>query len=92
MRVFAQKTGKVSHQNAIANILQYNTFESNNADHLIPELSLCLLPQSHAFALIAACQMGIYKGSGTVVLPGFDLMHMLQAIQDYSIRRLWLVS
>lgn len=53
---------------------------------------LGVLPQSHAFALIGTSHLSVYRGDGLVLLPGFDLMGCLEAIQKYKIGALWMVS
>lgn len=82
---------RLTHRNVIANILQFVTFETEGRE-VTPELSLGVLPLSHAFALIATAQMSVYSGHGVVILPNIDIFDMLRSIQEYKISRLWMVS
>ncbi|KAI6782248.1 4-coumarate--CoA ligase 3 [Emericellopsis cladophorae] len=86
-----QKLVKLTHRNVIANILQFVTFERGSATQSQAEVSLGVLPLSHAFALIATAQMGVYAGHSTVILPSIDMGDILQATQDFQISRLWLI-
>ncbi|KAG9249429.1 uncharacterized protein F5Z01DRAFT_716005 [Emericellopsis atlantica] len=85
------KLVKLTHRNVIANILQFVTFERDGATKSKAEVSLGVLPLSHAFALIATAQMGVYAGHSTVILPSIDMGDILQATQDFQISRLWLI-
>ena len=80
----------ISHRNVIANTLQISTFESTYKSGE-PESQLAVLPMSHSYALIVAGHVGVYRGYNAVVLPGFDLVDVLEAVQKYSIETLWMV-
>ena len=54
-------------------------------------MSLGVLPLSHNFALIAVSHASAYRGDGVIVMPRFDLLEVLQAIDKFRISRLWLV-
>lgn len=82
---------RLTHKNVIANILQFNIFESGYKDKE-PEMVLGVLPQSHAFALIGTSHMSIHRGDGVVVLQRFDIHDTLRAIEEFRIGRLWMVS
>lgn len=86
-----QKNVMLSHRNIIAAIIQRATYESTYRG-TDPEMCLCGLPQSHAYALIVITHASLYRGDGVVVLQGFDLQETLQTIQDCRLERLWLVS
>ena len=88
---YDQKNVKISHRNVIANVLQVSTFESTHKS-VEPEMCLGVLPMSHNFALVIVSHFSLYRGDGVVVLPGFDLLDTLRAIQDYRLGRLWMVS
>ncbi|EME45194.1 hypothetical protein DOTSEDRAFT_71047 [Dothistroma septosporum NZE10] len=89
----------ISHYNVIANTLQMNTHEQPNRqtimkeqnDEHYTEFCLGLLPMSHIYGLIVIAHVGPYRGDGVVVLPKYDFKWLLQSIQDYKIRMLYLV-
>ena len=56
------------------------------------EYALGLLPMSHIYGLVVICHASVYRGDGVIVLPKFEFAHTLQAIQDYKINTLFLVS
>ncbi|KAH0524471.1 hypothetical protein TsFJ059_006975 [Trichoderma semiorbis] len=84
------KNVMISHKNVIANTLQMSTYESNYKSGK-PESLLAVLPMSHSYALIVTGHSGVYRGYNAVVLPGFDLIDVLEAIQKHSIETLWMV-
>lgn len=55
-------------------------------------MALGLLPQSHIFALIVICHVGVDIGDETIILPKFDLEVLLAAIKNYKITTLSVVS
>lgn len=89
----------ISHRNVIANTIQIATFEEPNRRLLrqgqgvdsCTELCLGLLPMSHIYALVVICHVGPYRGDGVVVLPKYHFEQLLQTIQDFKIRMLYLV-
>lgn len=89
----------ISHYNVIANTLQINAHEEPNRSKLrkvekdpnYTENCLGLLPMSHIYGLIVISHVGPYRGDGVVVLPKYDFKWLLQSIQDYKIRMLYLV-
>lgn len=80
----------ISHKNIIANTLQLSTYESNHKSGK-PEALLAVLPMSHSYALIVTGHAGVYRGYNAVVLPGFDLIDVLEAVQKQHIETLWMV-
>lgn len=80
----------ISHRNIIANTLQLSTYESNYKSGK-PEALLAVLPMSHSYALIVTGHAGVYRGYNAVVLPGFDLIDVLEAVQTQHIETLWMV-
>jgi acyl-CoA synthetase (AMP-forming)/AMP-acid ligase II len=87
----------ISHRNVIANVLQISAFESSyrtRGDGKTPatEIGLGLLPQSHIYALVVIAHAGAYRGDQTIVLPKFELKSYLNAIQQFKITSLFLVS
>lgn len=86
----SQKNVMISHKNVIANTLQMSTYESNYKSGK-PESLLAVLPMSHSYALIVTGHSGVYRGYNAVVLPGFDLVDVLEAVQKHLIETLWMV-
>ncbi|KAL7786786.1 hypothetical protein V8C37DRAFT_391701 [Trichoderma ceciliae] len=84
------KNVMISHKNIIANTLQMSTYESNYKSGK-PESLLAVLPMSHSYALIVTGHAGVYRGYTAVVLPGFDLIDVLEAVQKECIETLWMV-
>ncbi|RFU76192.1 acetyl- synthetase [Trichoderma arundinaceum] len=84
------KNVMISHRNVIANILQISTYESNYKSGK-PESLLAVLPMSHSYALIVTGHAGAYRGYNAVVLPAFDLVDVLEAVQNRRIETLWMV-
>lgn len=83
----------------MANTLQSKAFERTWRQSVTPkggkfytEVALDLLPQSHIFGLVATCHAGPYRGDQTIVLPKFEMNSFLQAVQDYKINNLFVVS
>lgn len=80
----------ISHKNIIANTMQLTTFESNYKNSKL-DSSLGVLPMSHSYALIVTGHASVYRGYNLVVMPGFDLVDVLEAVQKYRIDTLWMV-
>lgn len=90
----------ISHRNVISNVLQMWTYESehrrtlieprNQSDHT--ESVLGLLPLSHIYALIVIAHLAVYRGDGVIILPKFEFKSFLEAIQNFKIQMLYLVS
>ncbi|RAO70812.1 uncharacterized protein BHQ10_006824 [Talaromyces amestolkiae] len=85
----------ISHRNVIANSIQICTFEETfrpkSTDKPNTESSLCLLPQSHIYALVYMCHAVPFRGDALIVLPKFDIMTFLDSIQRFHINTLFLV-
>ncbi|KZL81669.1 phenylacetyl- ligase [Colletotrichum incanum] len=84
------KCVKMSHKNVIANILQFATYDGIS-NHRQTEMGLGVLPLSHGYALNTISLVSVYRGDGVVILQSFDLLQTLEAIEKYSLRRLWLI-
>ena len=56
------------------------------------EIGLGLLPLSHIYGLVVIAQASTYRGDTVIVLPKFELLSYLKAIQEYKINTLYLVS
>lgn len=86
-----QKLARITHANIISNILQVLVFESEvEADTPPIEVALGMLPLSHGFGLVLA-HLEIFRGNTTVLHGTFNMQLMLQSVQDYRIKRLYLV-
>lgn len=70
--------------------MQIATYESN---YRAPAAmgNLGVLPMSHCYALIVIGHLGVYRGHEVVVLPGFDIYDVLQAIEKNRLDILWMV-
>lgn len=90
----------ISHRNVISNVLQIWTYESEYRRTLIEPLNqsdytesvLGLLPLSHIYALIVIAHLAVYRGDGVIILPKFEFKSFLEAIQNFKIQMLYLVS
>ncbi|KND92253.1 putative 4-coumarate--CoA ligase 1 [Tolypocladium ophioglossoides CBS 100239] len=83
------KNVKISHRNIIANVLQTATYESNYRKPAAMG-NLGVLPMSHSYALMVTGHLGVYRGHEVVVLPGFDIYDVLQAIEKNHLEILWM--
>lgn len=89
----------IPHKSVIANTLQLvthdlptrNDIKKKNNVQSYTEHTLGLLPMSHIYGLVVISHVGPYRGDGVVVLPRYDFRNLLKAIQDYSIKMLYLV-
>ncbi|KAF4628656.1 hypothetical protein G7Y89_g9495 [Cudoniella acicularis] len=85
----------ISHRNVIANVMQFERFESlarkERPEGEKTEVVLGLLPLSHIYGLVVIAQAGAYRGDEVVILPKFELSSFLNAIQTYKISGLYLV-
>lgn len=85
----------ISHRNVIANTIQICTFEEpsrpKSTGNPYTQVSLCLLPQSHIYALVYMCHAVPFRGDGIIVLPKFDINTFLNSIQRFHINTLFLV-
>ncbi|KAK2879973.1 hypothetical protein FQN49_000699 [Arthroderma sp. PD_2] len=85
-----RKAVMVSHRNMIAQILLLQAFgesrrESDDKDIIVGPVLL-----SHIYGL-AIANAAAYRGESVLVLPGFDLGGLFQAIQDHRINTVYLV-
>ncbi|KAH8172096.1 AMP-binding enzyme domain-containing protein [Sarocladium implicatum] len=84
------KSVMISHSNVIANIQAMSAFESGHKGPN-PDVGLGVLPLSHIYGLCCVGHQGLYRGDNVVLLPSFDLIDVLQTIQNYKIYRTWFV-
>ncbi|KAF5665123.1 phenylacetyl ligase [Fusarium circinatum] len=83
----------LSHHNIISNValqVAYETYGRKLAG-VATQVGLGLLPFSHIYGLVIICHSMPWHGDEVVVLPRYNLDHMLATIQKYEIRHLPLV-
>lgn len=84
----------LSHYNIISNValqVAYETYGRKLAG-VETQVGLGLLPFSHIYGLVIISHILPWQGDEVVVLPRYNLGHMLAAIQKYKVRHLPLVS
>lgn len=83
----------ISHRNVIANVLQHTTFESVGRRYRGVDVQNVagFLPFSHIYGLIVVAHTCTFRGDGIIVLPKFDFLPFLAAVQRYRINQLILV-
>ncbi|KAF5545578.1 phenylacetyl ligase [Fusarium napiforme] len=84
----------LSHYNIISNIalqVAYETYGRKLAG-VDTQVGLGLLPFSHIYGLVIISHILPWRGDEVVVLPRYNLGHMLAAIQKYKVNHLPLVS
>ena len=84
------KSVMISHRNVIANIQAMTAFESGHKGPN-PDVGLGVLPLSHIYGLCCVGHQGVFRGDNVVLLPSFDLIEVLQTIQNYKVFRTWFV-
>lgn len=85
----------ISHRNVITNVMQIGALEKPTRDARSgdsTEVALGLLPLSHIYGLVVIAQASTYRGDGVIILPKFELVSYLKAIQTYKIQTLYLVG
>lgn len=87
----------ISHYNVISNILQGEAFErpqrkpEPGSQISRTEVGLGLLPLSHIYGLMVIALASTYRGDEIIILPKFEMLSYLAAIQNYKINTLYLV-
>ncbi|KAF4950260.1 hypothetical protein FGADI_8311 [Fusarium gaditjirri] len=83
----------LSHYNIISNVALQTAYEAygRKLAGAGSQVGLGLLPFSHIYGLTIIGHIIPWKGDEVVVLPRYNLEHMLAAIQKYKIRNLPLV-
>lgn len=83
----------ISHQNVIANTMQYRLYESvaRKKFGVDTQVELGLLPFSHIYGLQVIAHGGTWRGDEVIVLPKFELPQYLQAIEKFKINNLIVV-
>ena len=77
----------ISHQNVIANTMQYCIHEDVSRKEIGVEtqVELGLLPFSHIYGLVVVAHSATWRGDEVIVLPKFELTDYLQAIERFKI-------
>ncbi|KAH7126393.1 hypothetical protein B0J13DRAFT_148194 [Dactylonectria estremocensis] len=83
----------ISHYNIIAGILQTSTFDSvaRKAQDVETQVMLGLLPFSHVFGLMLITHLGAFRGDEIIVLPRYDFVSFLGAVNRFKIQQLSIV-
>lgn len=83
----------ISHQNVIANTMQYCLYEAVSRKHfgVDTQVVLGLLPFSHIYGLVVVAHSATWRGDEVIVLPKFELTDYLRAIERFRINHLLLV-
>ncbi|KAK4151455.1 hypothetical protein C8A00DRAFT_35903 [Chaetomidium leptoderma] len=87
------KAVMISHQNVIANTMQYCIFEdvSRKQYGVETQAVLGLLPFSHIYGLVVVAHSAPWRGDEVIVLPRFELTEYLQAIERFKINHVLVV-
>ncbi|RDL32344.1 Acetyl-CoA synthetase-like protein [Venustampulla echinocandica] len=83
------KIAKVSHANVMANMLQAVTIDAYTFARQT-DVSLGILPLSHAYGLMLQ-HLLTWRGDCIILHPKFDMQLALKSVQQYQIRRMYLV-
>jgi acyl-CoA synthetase (AMP-forming)/AMP-acid ligase II len=77
----------ISHQNVIANTMQFCLYEevSRKKAGFETHVALGLLPFSHIYGLVAVAHAAAWRGDELIVLPKFEFTDFLQAIERFKI-------
>lgn len=83
----------ISHYNVISNIMQVFAFEAygRKLAGVETQTALGLLPFSHIYGLVIISHVNPWRGDEVIVLPKYNLDHMLAATHTYKINNLCLV-
>lgn len=84
----------ISHRNVISNILQAVTYEAvgRKLHGIETETKLGLLPLSHIYGLVVVGHISVWRGDRVVIMPKFEFIEFLTAIEKYKINNLPVVS
>lgn len=82
-----QKLAVVSHHNIIANIIQLALYEEDGRGGPdARKVMLGLVPASHVFGIVSVAHMCTYRGDSVIILPKYDMRHMLETVAKYRIQ------
>src|ERR1043166_4115795 len=71
----------LTHHHIVANLCQIDGLDYFHHDDTL----LCVLPLFHIYGLVVVLNMGLHLGSTIVIMPRFDLVQFLEAIQKYQV-------
>lgn len=77
------KGAMLSHQNIQASVFNVAHYERSTPD----DRALCFLPLSHVFGQMHILGGTVLSGGSIVLLPGFDLEQVLEAIQRHRVTK-----
>lgn len=88
-----QKAVMISHQNVIANTIQYCIHEDvgRRKFGVETQAALGLLPFSHIYGLVVVAHSATWRGDEVIVLPKFELTDYLRAIERFEINHVLIV-
>ncbi|KAL4966707.1 putative AMP dependent ligase/synthetase [Aspergillus stella-maris] len=84
-----QKLAQITHKTIASNILQAVTLDGF-ATRTAPEVTLGILPLSHAYGLVAISTL-LYRRDTVILHARFDMPAALCSIQQYRIQRLYVI-
>lgn len=85
----ASKGVMLTHRNLISQAVMFITRSAGL--HWSSRIYLCLIPMVHAYGFAIFCSAILATGCAVVILPKYDLVHMLAAIQKHRVTHLPLV-
>ncbi len=77
----------LTHRNLVANLLQCDEHFGLDDDEVV----YAVLPFFHIYGMTVLMNYAVMKGCTVITVPRFDLLQMLQLVQDHKITRLYLV-
>jgi acyl-CoA synthetase (AMP-forming)/AMP-acid ligase II len=77
----------LTHRNLVANLVQTTACIDITEDEKI----MAFLPFFHIYGMTVIMNQGLYQGATLVSMPRFELEPCLQAVQDHSVTRFFLV-
>ncbi|KAJ9144226.1 Acetyl-CoA synthetase-like protein [Pleurostoma richardsiae] len=83
----------VSHYNVISNCLQLTTYESiaRAKNNFETQVATGVLPFSHIYGLVVISHLSMWRGDEVIVLPKYNLLGMMSAVQKYKVNQLFVV-
>ncbi len=80
----------ISHQNVIANTMQYCIFEDFGRKKygVGTQVEMGLLPFSHIYGLVVVAHGATWRGDEVIVLPKFELTDYLRSIERFKVNQL----
>ncbi len=80
----------ISHRNVIANTMQLCIYENiaRKKAGVETQVELGLLPFSHIYGLVVVAHSATWRGDEVIVLPKFELLDFLGAIERFKINHI----